>query len=171
MPFYLEEADVIPQTAGLRSVLIVPCRFCPAVSRSVTEATPYIELLRTGLRTAVYESFIQDLERRLQKEGIRTAVFDSRLPHQFVACMWTARRRRELARRAAEFEGALVLGCDAHVEMVQRALESTGCTVIRGMEVQGIMNVLPTLDFPCNITLEMQSVTPVMTRASHEASG
>ena len=32
MPFYLKEVDVIPEVAKFQSVLIVPCRFCPAAS-------------------------------------------------------------------------------------------------------------------------------------------
>jgi hypothetical protein len=37
MPFYLKELDIIPQVAGLQSVMIVPCRFCPAASLAVKE--------------------------------------------------------------------------------------------------------------------------------------
>ena len=85
MPFYLKESNWSPQVDGLESVLIVPCRFCPAASLAVRERKPYIELFRTFLRTEPYESFIRSLKRRLQDEGIKTAVFDSKLPHQF-AC-------------------------------------------------------------------------------------
>jgi hypothetical protein len=104
------------------------------------------------------------MERRLNDEGIKTAVFDSKLPHQIVACMWTSRRRRELAKRAAEFEGVVVLGCDAMVETVSDSIRSTDCRVIQGMEVEGIMNVLPTLSFPCNLSLVMQGVTSMTTK-------
>ncbi|MHC4266498.1 MAG: hypothetical protein ACYSUK_11290 [Planctomycetota bacterium] len=164
MPFYLKESHVLPRVAGLRSVLIVPCRFCPAASLAVREKSPYIELFRRFLRTEAYESFIQTLERRLKDEGIKTAVFDSKLPHQIVACMWTSERRRELAKCAAEFEGVVVLGCDAMVETVSDSIRSTDCRVIQGMEVEGIMNVLPTLSFPCNLSLAMQGVTSITTK-------
>lgn len=161
MPFYLKESDVLAQAAGLRSVLIVPCRFCPAASLAVREKKPYIELFRRGLRTGAYESFIRGLKRRLEGEGIETTVFDSRLPHHFVTCMWTAGRRRKLARRAAQFDGVVVLGCDAAVETVRDGLGDTDCRVIQGMEVDGgIMNVVPTFSFPCNISLTVKSVTP-----------
>ena len=110
MPFYLKEADVRSEITGLRSVLIVPCRFCPAASLAVREQKPYIQLFRRFLRTEAYESFIRSLKRRLEDEGIRVTVFDSKLPHQLVACMWTARRRRKLAKRAAEFDGVVVPG-------------------------------------------------------------
>jgi hypothetical protein len=162
MPFYLEESDILPRVAGLRSVLIVPCRFCPAASLAVRERKPYIELFRTFLRTEAYESFIRALKSRLEAEGIRTAIFDSKLPHHFVACMWTSKRRRQLAARAAKFEGVVVLGCDATVETVRGAIGSTDCRVIQGMAIKGgIMNVRPTVSPPFNISLELQGITSV----------
>lgn len=166
MPFYLKEADVLPQTTGLESLLIVPCRFCPAASLAVTEKKPYIEFFRRFLRTEAYESFIQDLRRRLESTGVRTAVFDSKLPHHFVACMWMGDRRKQLARRAAHFDGVVVLGCDAAVETVRRAVQATDCRVIPGMKLEGgIMNVLPTVSFPLNISLELLSITPISASA------
>lgn len=164
MPFYLKESDILPQVAGLKSVLIVPCRFCPAASQAVREKKPYIELFRKFLRTEAYESFIQDLKRRLEGKGITTAVFDSKLPHHFVACMWTAGRRRQLAKRAAEFQGVVVLGCDAMVDSVSDSLRSTDCRVIQGMEIEGLMNVIPTVSFPFNISLALQGITSVTGR-------
>lgn len=159
MPFYLKEKDILPEVAGLQSVLIVPCRFCPAASLAVREQKPYIEFFRHLLRTEAYESFVQSLKRRLEDEGIRTAVFDSTLPHHFVACMWTSRRRRQLAQRAAAFDGVVVLGCDAAVETVRDSIGATDCRVIRGMELEGIMNVLPKVTFPLNISLEVKGIT------------
>ena len=166
MPFLLEESDVLPRVAGLRSVLIVPCRFCPAASLAVREKKPYIELFRRFLRTEAYESFIQALQRRLKDMGIRTVVFDSKLPHNFVACMWTSGRRQKLAKVAAMFEGVLVLGCDAMVETVRESISGTNCRVIQGMEIEGLMNVVPTLSFPFNISLELQGVTSVARKGS-----
>ena len=167
MPFYLRESDVSLQLAGLQSVLIVPCRFCPAASLAVRENEPYIELFRRFLRTGAYESFIQTLTHRFEDRGIKTAVFDSRLLHQFVACMWTSRRREEFAKRAAQFDGVVVLGCDAMVETVSSSLESTDCRLIQGMEIEGLMNVLPTLRFPFTLSLELQSVTDVAGPRTH----
>lgn len=161
MPFYLKEADILPKVAGLRSALIVPCRFCPAASLAVREKMPYIELFRRFLRTEAYELFIKDLRRRLEEEGIKSALFDSKMPHQYVACMWTSRRRRELAKRAAEFEGVVVLGCEAATETVREAIGPSDCRVIQGMEVEGIMNILPRVRFPFNVSIEVRGVCPV----------
>lgn len=168
MPFYLKESDIVRNTAGLQSVLIVPCRFCPAASLAVRENKPYIELFRRFLRTEAYESFIQALRNRLEDAGIKTAVFDSKLPHQFVTCMWTSRRRRKLAKRAAEFDGVVVLGCDATVATVRESIGSADCQVIQAMETEGIMNVLPKMSFPLSLSLELQGITPVAMAKSRE---
>jgi len=169
MPFYLKESNIVPQVAGLESVLIVPCGFCPAASLAVREKTPYIELFRKFWKTEAYESYIQALKRRLEEKGIKTAVFDIKLPHHYVTCMWTSGRRRALAKRAAEFEGVVVLGCEATVEIVRDAIKFTDCRVIEGMESEGIMNVVPTLSFPFNISLEVQGITSVIKNASKES--
>ena len=80
--------------------------------------------------------------------------------------MWTTRRRRKLANRAADFEGVLVLGCEATVELVRSATSSIDCRVISGMENEGIMNVLPRVRFPFNVSLELQGITPIVTTES-----
>ena len=161
MPFYLKPRDIFADTATIRSALIVPCRFCPAASFAVRQKQPYMRLLRSFLRTPCYEAHISAVKSRLESRGIRTDVFDSKLPHQFVMCMWTGSRRAALSRRAAGHDAAIVLGCDAAVETVRSSTASTDCRVVPGMEVEGIMNVLPAVRFPLDIRLELSSVTPV----------
>jgi hypothetical protein len=126
MPFYLKESDSLSQLAGVQSVLIVPCRFCPAASLAVRENKPYLELFRRFFRTEAYESYITTLKHRLEDQGTKPVVFDSKLPHQFVACMWTTKRRNQLAAHAAKYDALVVLGCDAMVDTVGEAVESTG---------------------------------------------
>lgn len=161
MPFYLKPRDVYPDTATIRSALIVPCRFCPAASFAVREKKPYIQLLRSFLRTPSYDAHIQALKSRLEKRGIRTEVFQSKLIHHFVMCMWPAGQRVALARRAAGHDAAIVLGCDAAVETVRSSLASTGCRVVPGMEVEGVMNVVPSAHLPLDIRLELRGVSRV----------
>jgi hypothetical protein len=161
MPFYLKERDISSDIAMIHSALIVPCRFCPAASFAVKERTPFIELFRKFVRTPSYESYIQVLKSRLQSQGIRTDVFDSKRPHQFVLCMWTSGRRNELARHAAGYDALIVLGCDAAVETARYCAKSTNIQVIPGMEAEGIMNVIPSFQFPFTIWLEVSSVAPV----------
>ena len=162
MPFDLKDRDISSDIATVHSALIVPCRFCPAASLAVRERKPYIELFSKLLRTPAYESYIQLLKSRLESEGIRAGVFDSKLPHQFVVCMWTSGRREDLARQAVGYDTVIVLGCDAAVETIRSCLQSSNCRVIPGMEVEGIMSVIPTLQFPFNILLEKSSVTRVL---------
>jgi len=73
--------------------------------------------------------------------------------------MWTSERRDDLAKHAADYDAVIVLGCDAAVETARYCIKSDNCRVIPGMEVEGIMNVIPTLKFPFNIYLEVSSVT------------
>jgi hypothetical protein len=113
MPFYLKDRDINQDMDGVRSALIVPCRFCPAASLAVKEKKPYFELFRKLLRTASYESYVQGLKSRLESQGVRTDIYDSKLLNQFVVCMWTTRRRQDLARHAAGYDAVIVLGCDA----------------------------------------------------------
>jgi len=162
MPFYLKARDLSTDTAALESALIVPCRFCPAASFAVREGKPYLEPFRSFLRTPAYESHIHALRSRLESRGIKTGVFDSKLPHHFVMCMWTSGRRQELARRAAGYDALIVLGCDGAVETARSSTKSTGCRVIPGMEIEGVMNVIPSLHLPLNIRLDLSGVTPVL---------
>lgn len=157
MPFYLKDRDISSDISTVHSVLIVPCRFCPAAALAVRERKPYIKLFQHLLRTPSYESYIEALKSRLESKGIRTGVFDSKLPHQFVVCMWTLGRRKALARQAAGYEAVIVLGCDAAVETVRSCLPAN-CRLIPGMEIEGIMTVIPALKFPFNISLEVSGL-------------
>lgn len=171
MPFHFKKPSGVPNVEGLQSVLIVPCRFCPAMSLAVTENKPYMELLRRFLRTEAYETYIRDLRTDLEDRGIQASVFDSKWPHHMVTCMWPSSRRKELADRAAEFDGVLVLGCDAMVDWVSQSLKGTKCRVIQGLEAEGIMNVIPTLSFPLNIQLSLQGVTPMRRQIDQDPIG
>ena len=171
MPFYLKESDSLSRLAGAQSVLIVPCRFCPAASMAVREKKPYIELFRRFFRTEAYESYITTLKGRLEDQGIKPVVFDSKLLHQFVACMWTTKRRNELAAHAANYDALVVLGCDAMVDAVSEAVNSADCRVVQGMEIEGLMNVLPSLSFPLNITLELNGVTSIQEKPHSQRAG
>lgn len=161
MPFYLDEMDIIPE-AGITSVLLVPCRFCPAASLAVRNSAPYIELARSGLETPSYASMIERLKRRLEGNGLTVGVFRSPLPHQFVLCMWTSRRRNRLMRVARDYDALVVLGCEAAVETVRRAVASTSCRVYPGMKNEGIMSIRPKFSLPCNVSLDLEGVTPIV---------
>jgi len=104
MPLYLKDINRFPELERFTSVLIIPCRFCPAASMAVRTNQPYFEFLRRFLKTASYEELIETMKSNLAKKGIKTDVFRSYLPHQFVICMWTMGRRKKLLKRARNYE-------------------------------------------------------------------
>ena len=160
MPFYLEATDIAPEVVDFKSVLIVPCRFCPAASMAVRNNEPYIEFPRRSLKTASYERLIKTIKHSFENKGIKTSVFKSHLLHQFVLCMWTSKRRKKLLERAKKHEALVVMGCEAAVQIVRNSVESTTCQVIPGMKSEGIMSIQPKYSLPCNIRIELESVTP-----------
>lgn len=167
MPVYLKDIDDFKPLDGFKSVLIVPCRFCPAASMAVTTNRPYFEFLRRFLKTAPYEELIDRIKSNLEKKGIKTDVFRSRWFHQFVVCMWTSRRRKKLANRARRYEALIVLGCEAALDTIHDAVKSTPCKVFQGMRTEGIMGIKPQFKLPCSITLELNSITPLV----HQSPG
>lgn len=122
MPVYLKGINEFAEVERFKSVLIVPCRFCPAASMAVTTNQPYFEFARTFLKTASYEQYIEDVQSGLVKKGIKADVFKSRWLHQFVVCMWTSKRRKQVAKPAGEYDALVVLGCEAAVQTVYDAV-------------------------------------------------
>ena len=159
MPFILKAIEDTTAYEQFDSVLIVPCRFCPAASAAVKNDEPYFELFRRFLKTGSYEQFIMNLKSRLERKGIRTDVFKSKWLHQFVLCMWTSRRREALKRRAEKFEALVVLGCEAAVQTVRDAVKPVQCEVLQGVETEGIMSVKPHFSLPGNLSIELQSIS------------
>ena len=160
MPFYLKEVDVIPEAAKFQSVLIVPCRFCPAASLAVRNNKPFIQFFRRLLKTECYEDLIKNMQSRLEKEGVKTGVFRSSIL-DYVLCMWRSKKREKLLKCASEYEAVMVMGCEGAYEGVCDMIKSTDCQVFRGMESEGTFAVIPKFDWPCNITLELFCVTQI----------
>ena len=160
MPFCFDEKDVGQEVEGLQSVLIVPCRFCPAVSAAVMSDEPFINLSRHLLKTGAYERLIGKTKSDLENQGIRTDVFQSHLVHQFVLCMWTARRRKKLADVAKSYDALVVIGCEAAVDTVRDAVDSSGCQMIQGVKTKGLMSVQPRISFSGTVRLELQGISP-----------
>ena len=162
MPFYLKETTAYDKLESFESVLIVPCRFCPAASLAVSNNEPYFEFFRHFLQTASYERYIGEMRSELETRGVRTDVFQSRWLPQFVICMWTTGRRKELMKRAKNYEALVVLGCEAAVQTIRDALGSPAQPVVQGMRTEGIMSILPHFQWPGSITLQLNSITPVV---------
>ena len=164
MPTYLKEVEVVPEVAKFQSALIVLCRFCPAASLAIRNDKPYIEFFRRLLKTEPYEELIDKMQSRLKKEGLKTGVFKGNLLN-YLMCMWTSGRRKKLLKRASQFEAVVVMGCENAYESVQDILKSTDCQVFHGMESEGLMNVIPKVHLPFNISLEKFKITPITLKA------
>ena len=162
MPVYLKDIDEFQKLEKFESILIVPCRFCPAASMAVRKNEPYVEFFKKFLRTASYEEYIETARSDLEKNGGRVDVFKSHWPHQFVVCMWTSRRRKKLMKRAMKYDALVVMGCEAAAETVFDSVKSTSCKVFQGMRTEGIMSIKPLFRRPGNIWLQLNSVTPIL---------
>lgn len=167
MPVYLKDITEFTELESFKSVLIIPCRFCPAASMAVRTNRPYFEFLRKFLRTDSYEKLIETIKSNLTEKGIEADVFRSYWPHQFVVCMWTRRRRKKLLKRAGKYEALLVMGCEAALDTIHDAVKSISCKVFQGMRNEGIMSIQPLFHLPCNISLELNNVTPLVHQAKH----
>jgi len=162
MPVYLKDIYDFQRLERFQAVLIVPCRFCPAASLALRNNEPYFEFFRHMLKTAAYERYIDTMKCGLEKRGIKADVFRSRILHQFVVCMWTRRRRQQLMRRAKKYDALVVLGCEAAVRTILDSVGTAPLEVIQGMRTEGIMSILPRFQWPDNITLQLNSITPLL---------
>ena len=162
MPVYLKDINEFTELEKFESILIVPCRFCPAASLAVRRNKPYFEFFRRFLKTASYEQLIETIKSNLEKKGVKTDVFKSKLLHQFVDCTWTSRRRKKLSEHARKYEALVVLGCEAAVQTIHDSVKSTSCKVFQGMRSEGIMTVKPSYSLPCNISLELDKIIPLV---------
>ena len=161
MPFYLKDVDVVSEVSKFKSALIVLCRFCPAASLAVRNDKPYIEFFRRLLKTEPYEELIDNMQSRLNKEGLKTGVFKGNLLN-YLICMWTSGFRKKLIKHASQFQAVVVMGCEGAYESVQEILKSTDCKVFHGMESEGVLNAIPKVGLPFNIAFEKYKVTPMI---------
>jgi len=164
MPMHLDDVDVLPETAGLRSALIVPCNMCPAVTVAVNEGKPFMQLFRSLLRSPPYERHIEALQSRLREHGVETKVFRSPLYLHWFLCMWPAGRRKKLEREVGHFDAVIVLGCDTATETVRQAAAASGCRVIEGMAFGGLTNARLRLRWPAEVTFSDCKVIPLTRR-------
>jgi len=162
MPIYLKDKSEFPELERFKSVLIVPCRFCPAASMAVRKNKPYFEFLRRFLKTGSYEQLIETIKSNLEKKGVKTDVFKSRWLHQFVVCMWTSRRRKKLLKRARNYDAVVVMGCEAAVQTIHDSLITTSCKVFQGMRSEGVMTIKPSFNLPGNISIELDKIIPLV---------
>ena len=168
MPIHFNDRDIVSEIAGLSSALIVPCYMCPAVTVSVREKKPFIRLFKNFLKSAPYEEYIKTLQCRLEEHGVRTKVFKSTPSHEWFMCMWTSGKRSKLQKCAEHYDAVIVLGCDSAIETVREAVQSTGCKVIAGMEVAGIMNAQIRFHLPGNVSFDNCRIVPISQQNSED---
>jgi len=164
MPVYLKDTLKFQKLEQFESVLIVPCRFCPAASLAISNDEPYFEFFRHMFQTAAYQRYIKAMKAGLTNRGVRADIFKSHLPHQFVVCMWTSRRRKLLMKRAKKVDAIVVLGCEAAVQTIMDSVDVASVKVVQGMRTEGIMSILPRFQLPGIITLQLNSITPLLHR-------
>lgn len=153
MPLHLETLDVFNELEYFKSVLIVSCPVCPPVSLATENNSPLIEFFKSGIKTRAYEDCIQKGREALERCGIQTGVFTTYAPCPAM-CLWTKGQRNRLLKRARNYDAALVMGCESARYTVERALKSTDCQVVLGMQLTGITNASVDFHFPLTITLE-----------------
>jgi hypothetical protein len=160
MPIHFEDEDIFSEVAELRSALIVPCNLCPAVTVATRQNRPFMRFLRSPVKSAPFEEYLKAMQSRLSEKGVTTKVFRSSLYHQWFMCMWTARRRKKLERKAKDYDAVIVLGCDSATETV-RAVVPEGVKVIEGMKTTGIMNGRMGFRLPDKLVFDGCRVVPI----------
>ena len=139
MPILLQPTDITSQLEQFGSVLIVSCPVCPAASMAIARNEPLFDFFKHGFKTDALEDHIKSIQADLERRGVRTAAFAIRLPHPLM-CLWTARQRDRLLKRAISFEAVLVLGCHSAAMTAEDALRDADCKVFLGMREVGLTN-------------------------------
>ena len=168
MPIHFNDRDVVSEVTGLSSALIVPCYMCPAVTVSVREKKPFIELFKSFLKSAPFEQYITALRSRLEEHGVKTKVFKSVPSHEWFMCMWTSEKRKKLQKCAEQYDAVIVLGCESATETIRNVVKPDDCEVIEGMEVTGIMNAELRFHLPGNISFENCRTIPISQQKKEE---
>jgi hypothetical protein len=70
--------------------------------------------------------------------------------------------RLATGRTAADTRGAVSSTGASSAATVRSSLAATDCQVIPGMDVEGVMNVMPAVHSPLEIRLQLNGVTPVL---------
>lgn len=157
MPILLQPTDVTSQLEQFGSVLIVSCPVCPAVSMAIARKRPLFDFFKHGIKTDALEDYITSIQADLEKRGVRTAAFTMRMPHPLM-CLWTARQRDRLLRRADGFQAVLVLGCHSATMTAEDALRDADCKVFLGMREIGLTNATVRYRPPARVELDVHTM-------------
>lgn len=158
MPILLQPTDVALELRKFRSVLVVSCPVCPAASMAIAENMPLFDFFKYGFKTEALENHIKSIQTELQRHGVRTDAFTMRIPHPLM-CLWTARQRDRLLKRASGFEAVLVLGCHSAAMTARDALKDADCKVFLGMREIGLTNATIRFKSPSQIELDVHPLS------------
>lgn len=161
MPIHFEDLDVVPEIKGMRSVLIVPCNMCPAVTVSVRENKPFMQFFKSCMKSPPFEEYLVRLQSRLKEHGVVSKIFRSSFYHHWFMCMWPESRHKKLHREAKKHDAVIVLGCDSATVTVRDSIGSLECRVIEGMKVSGIMNAKLKISLLGNISFAEHKTIPL----------
>ena len=170
MPIHFNDRDIASELDGVNSALIVPCVMCPAATVAVRDEEPFLQLFKSPFKSAPLERYVETMQSDLAERGVWTDVFTSRLYHQWFLCMWTAGRREKLRKSASGHDAVIVLGCDSATETVREAVEASGCKVIEGMKVSGIMNAQLSVRLPGDIRFDSCRIVPISGHEQEETA-
>jgi hypothetical protein len=95
---------------------------------AIARNEPLFVFFKHGFKTDALEDHIKSIQVDLERRGVRTAAFAKRLPHPLM-CLWTARQRDRLLKRAMSFEAVLVLSCHSAAMTAEDALRDADCKV------------------------------------------
>ena len=74
-----------------------------------------------------------------------------------------------MMRCAKNYDAIVVLGCEAAVDTIHDSIDTATCRVFQGMRTEGIMSIKPKFHFPCNISLELNKITPLVHQEQYAA--
>ena len=164
MPIHLDALDVVAEVEGSGSALIVACNMCAGASLAMKEGRPFLQFCKSLLKSPPLERHIKKLESQLNGKGVKAKKFKAGIIQQFFLCLWTRRQRSKFHQYAKRYDAVVVPGCDSAIDTVRDSVEGTGCKVIKGTEVAGVMNTRPRFHLPCDISFEDSKMVPMCDR-------
>jgi hypothetical protein len=164
MPIHLEELDVMYKVEGLDSALIVACNMCAGASIAMKENKPFIQFFSNFLTSPPLERHITKLQSQLKEKGVKTKWFKGGIIQKFFLCLWTSLQRSKFRKCVDKYDSVIVLGCDSALKTVRESVKGTDCRVIKGMEVEGVMNTKTKFNWPFNISFEYSEVATMCDR-------
>jgi hypothetical protein len=121
---------------------------------AIAHNKPLFDFFKHGFKTEALEDHIKSIQTELERRGVRTDAFTMRIPHPLM-CLWTARQRDRLLKRASGFEAVLVLGCHSAAMTAKDALTDTACRVFLGMREVGLTNATVRFRSPSQVELDV----------------